>query len=327
MKNCPVCNHQFEDSYTHCPKCGADYIEASINSIATGAAVSLAESGESVESVATESNDFNSDEVILQTIESELAVLDNLIPPTLKESFARMATVVWGVSTLCTAAVAMVLAAPILYIVAAVVAVLFVYATMRRNKSLSKGESDVAVLARIFEEDMSRMKSSFVERESVSKRLEEVRNRIGEAKAYIDKAHKANRGRIMLIIGIVALLFVAGVGALAYAQHQAKQAEAAYEAQPEWIKLREAYLSSEYNDEHTGGDARGVVIETMLEAGVVAEAEAFFFEEAMGKVGDYECALLIAKYYDKAGDKARAEAFVGKLSLRYGSDNTKIRNR
>lgn len=320
MKNCPICNHQFDDNLNLCPACGADYIEASISSIAGGATQS-----DAAPSQAPVADSFDGDEVLLQTIESELAVLDNLVPPTLTQTFARMASVVWGVATICVSVAAVVLVAPILYIVAAVVAALFFYSMLRRNKSLSKGEADVAVLARIFEDDMSRMKSSFVERESVGQRIDMVRGRIAEAREVIAKSHKSNRGRIAIFIAVASLLFVVGVGALAVAQHKLRAAEAAYEAQPEWVKLRDAYHGSEYDDEHIGGEARSVIIATMLDAGEVAEAEKFFFEEAMGAVGDYECAQLIVKHYDRNAQRAAADEFISKLELRYGSDNQKIR--
>ena len=318
MKRCPNCDERYDDNLTVCPACGSDYIEASINSIAAPAV----ETSEGAE----EAPAFNGDEVTLQALEGEMSQLDNIIPPTLRQTFARMAHKVWAGGMAFLVVASLLIAAPILYIATTGIAVLFVLALLRKGKQMSKSETDVAVLSRIFEDDMSRMKSSFVESEAASQRIANIRQRIESSREAIAQAHKANRRRIAVFIAAGAVLLVAGVGVLGYAKYNAVKAAAEYEAQPEWVKLRDAYLESEYNDEHAGGEARPVVVETMLKAGAVTEAETFFFEHCMGMVGDYDCAVCIVKHYNGVGDAEAKRAFVGKLSLRYASDNQKIKS-
>ncbi|MBO5882355.1 MAG: hypothetical protein J6Q21_03830 [Alistipes sp.] len=317
MKKCPKCDERYDDNLAVCPACGSDYIEASIDSIA--APMAEAAEGE-------EASTFDSDEVTLQALEGEMFQLENLITPSMRQTFARMAHKVWAGAMIFMVVASLLIAAPILYIATTGIAVLFVLALLRKGKTMTKSETDVAVLSRIFEDDMSRMKSTFVEGEAVNKRIAKIRQRIDDSREAIDKAHKANRRRIAVFIAAGAVLLVAGVGVLGYAKYNAEKAAAEYEALPEWVKLRDAYLESEYNDEFAGGEARPVVVETMLEAGVVAEAEEFFFEHCMGMVGDYDCAVHIVKYYNSVGDKEAKSAFVGKLSLRYASDNQKIKS-
>ena len=324
MKICPHCNAEYSTDLEVCPSCGTNYIEATINAISDNTATSIAENSH-------EGAEFDGDEVLLQTIEGELSVLDAITPPRFGETFAQMAMVVWGAAALVTTAVAVLLAAPILYMVATIFIVLLFYKLMRRRKAMCKSEADVAIISRIFNEDLSRMKESFLQREDIVQRIGEVRSRLNEAEAIISEAHQRNRRKIFIVIAVVASLFAVGVGVLAFAQYKVRKAEAAeiaaFEAIPEWQKVRDGYFGSKYDDEYTGNQARYVVIATMLEAGATAEAEEFFFAESMGKVGDYDCALLIAKHYDSKGDSEAAEKFVGKLKLRYDSDNTKIRTR
>lgn len=317
MKRCPKCDHRYDDNLTACPSCGADYIEASISSIAGG--------GESDSEQPAPSLD--SDDVLLQAIESELAALNNIVPPTLKESFARMASVVWGAATAVTLIAAILLAAPIFYIVAAILLALFILAVIRRNGGLSRGEADVKVISRIYNEDVARMKPSFKERGDVEERLTNIKGRIEASERSIEAAHAKNRKVIVAIAAVVGLLFIGGVVTLAVMKAGANKAEAEYAAQPEWIIVRNAYLESEYNDEHRGAEARKVVVMTMLDADMIVEAEKFFMEHCMGTVGDYDCAREIVNYYDTRGSRDLADMFIDGIELRYPSDNQKIRAR
>ena len=84
-------------------------------------------------------------------------------------------------------------------------------------------------------------------------------------------AHVRNRKKVMLIAAVVLALCCVGVGALAVRNHAARRAEAAYAAQPEWIKLRDAYLASAGDDRNGDKDLRLSVVHAMLDAGVVEE--------------------------------------------------------
>ena len=57
-----------------------------------------------------------------------------------------------------------------------------------------------------------------------------------------------------------------------------------------------------------------------------AAAEDFFFAHCQGKVGDADCAMLIAGHYKAKKDAVALDAFVGKVSLRYDSDTQKVKS-
>ena len=64
----------------------------------------------------------------------------------------------------------------------------------------------------------------------------------------------------------------------------------------------------------------------MLADGQGAAAEDFFFAHCQGKVGDADCAMLIAGHYKAKKDAVALDAFVGKVSLRYDSDTQKVKS-
>ena len=55
-------------------------------------------------------------------------------------------------------------------------------------------------------------------------------------------------------------------------------------------------------------------------------AEDFFFAHCQGKVGDADCAMLIAGHYKAKKDAVALDAFAGKVSLRYDSDTQKVKS-
>lgn len=130
----------------------------------------------------------------------------------------------------------------------------------------------------------------------------------------------------MLIAAVVLALCSAGVGALAVRNHAARRAEAAYAAQPEWIKLRDGYLASAGDDGDGGKDLRLKVVHAMLAAGESAAAEEFFFAHSQGRMGDVDCALLIARHYKTHNDAEGLGAFTDRVKLRYDSDTRKVKS-
>ena len=80
------------------------------------------------------------------------------------------------------------------------------------------------------------------------------------------------------------------------------------------------------DDEYAGKDLRIAVVRAMLADGQGAAAEDFFFAHCQGKVGDADCAMLIAGHYKAKKDAVALDAFVGKVSLRYDSDTQKVKS-
>ena len=108
--------------------------------------------------------------------------------------------------------------------------------------------------------------------------------------------------------------------------HAAREAQAAYAAKPEWVRLRDSYADAAGDDEYAGKDLRIAVVRARLADGQGAAAEDFFFAHCQGKVGDADCAMLIAGHYKAKKDAVALDAFAGKVSLRYDSDTQKVKS-
>lgn len=92
------------------------------------------------------------------------------------------------------------------------------------------------------------------------------------------------------------------------------------------MRLRDSYADAAGDDEYAGKDLRIAVVRAMLADGQGAAAEDFFFAHCQGKVGDADCAMLIAGHYKAKKDAVALDAFVGKVSLRYDSDTQKVKS-
>ena len=139
-------------------------------------------------------------------------------------------------------------------------------------------------------------------------------------------ANPQTRRKVTVIAAVVLICCAAGAGALAVRNHAARKAQAAYAAQPEWVRLRDSYADAAGDDEYAGKDLRIAVVRAMLADGQGAAAEDFFFAHCQGKVGDADCAMLIAGHYKAKKDAVALDAFVGKVSLRYDSDTQKVKS-
>ncbi|MBO5893866.1 MAG: hypothetical protein J6Q31_06380 [Alistipes sp.] len=93
-----------------------------------------------------------------------------------------------------------------------------------------------------------------------------------------------------------------------------------------WQEQLESFKNGEVvNDEHDAS-LRTEVLELVLAADEIAEAEKFFIDYCMGLVGDMDCATKIVRYYQKQDNIAAAQEFISKCKLRYQSDIKKLEN-
>ena len=285
-----------EDSQHLCPDCGADYVEAVVNDIASGAGADS--------------------RLMLASLEEGLAGLDAVPLPALGDTARKM------LPALCAAALVFCLlagvatGANIFYLLAAVALVPLVVSLLARMQGklrLSAGEVVVRAAARVFAEDAASVRERFAGDAEVLARLDA-------------SAHAQNRRKVTVIAAVVLICCSAGAGALAVRNHAAREAQAAYAAQPEWVRLRDSYADAAGDDEYAGKDLRIAVVRAMLADGQGAAAEDFFFAHCQGKVGDADCAMLIAGHYKAKKDAVALDAFAGKVSLRYDSDTQKVKS-
>ena len=292
-----------EDSQHLCPDCGANYVEAVVDDIASGAGADS--------------------RLMLASLEEGLAGLDAVPLPALGDTARKM------LPALCAAALVFCLlagvatGANIFYLLAAVALVplaVSLLARMQGKLRLSAGEVVVRAAARVFAEDAASVRERFAGDAEVLARLDAMQL------ARQASAHAQNRRKVTVIAAVVLICCSAGAGALAVRNHAARKAQAAYAAQPEWVRLRDSYADAAGDDEYAGKDLRIAVVRAMLADGQGAAAEDFFFAHCQGKVGDADCAMLIAGHYKAKKDAVALDAFVGKVSLRYDSDTQKVKS-
>lgn len=308
MKTCPECGAQLSDKQEVCPSCGTDYLEATIASITGDAGT-------------TESDTVL---MILNGMEDSLRVLDSVAKPKMGDTLRRIAIPVWGIA-LSTCILAGVLCkALFFYLLAIIPAILLIKALIKRQ-NMTQGERVAMATAKVFAEDAARVRAEYAGSDQVIARLDAMQQRVDDTLASLDRVHRSNKRTIVAILVVVLLLFGVGVGALAIRNHNARKAEAEYEALPQWVKSRDSYIMSDQNDEYGDNSLRMNVLSLMLAADEFAAAEGFFFDYCMGRVGDADCALLIVERYRNDGDKDSLNIFIDRLKLRYDSDTAKLR--
>ena len=255
-----------EDSQHLCPDCGADYVEAVVNDIASGAGADS--------------------RLMLASLEEGLAGLDAVPLPALGDTARKM------LPALCAAALVFCLlagvatGANIFYLLAAVALVplaVSLLARMQGKLRLSAGEVVVRAAARVFAEDAASVLERFAGDAEVLARLDAMQLRLDDALARQASAHAQNRRKVTVIAAVVLICCSAGAGALAVRNHAARKAQAAYAAQPEWVRLRDSYADAAGDDEYAGKDLRIAVVRAMLADGQGAAAEE---PEAAPLVGD-----------------------------------------
>lgn len=255
-----------EDSQHLCPDCGADYVEAVVNDIASGAGADS--------------------RLMLASLEEGLAGLDAVPLPALGDTARKM------LPALCAAALVFCLlagvatGANIFYLLAAVALVplaVSLLARMQGKLRLSAGEVVVRAAAQVFAEDAASVRERFAGDAEVLARLDAMQLRLDDALARQASAHAQNRRKVTVIAAVVLICCSAGAGALAVRNHAARKAQAAYAAQPEWVRLRDSYADAAGDDEYAGKDLRIAVVRAMLADGQGAAAEE---PEAAPLVGD-----------------------------------------
>lgn len=307
MKTCPVCFVQMPDQARTCPVCGADYAAAVVEDITGG-----------VDSDAS---------LMLATMDEGLTRVDNAPLPAMDDTLRRYLPLLCAILLVFFAVSGFVARANIFYILAAVVAVALVWSLIaRRKKPLGPGEVLIHAAARVFDEDAAGMRERFEGQEEVTDALEGMRKRLDDALALQAATHARNSRILFIVLGVVLVLGAAGVGTLAVHNNAVRKDAAEYAAQPEWFKLRDAYLNAGAMDEATAADMRLQVVQAMVDAGESTPAEEFFFARSQGQIGDVDCATAVARYYRAQNDTAAFDAFTGKLKLRYDSDTRKVKN-
>ena len=306
-----------EDSQHLCPDCGANYVEAVVDDIASGAGADS--------------------RLMLASLEEGLAGLDAVPLPALGDTARKM------LPALCAAALVFCLlagvatGANIFYLLAAVALVplaVSLLARMQGKLRLSAGEVVVRAAARVFAEDAASVRERFAGDAEVLARLDAMQLRLGDAPcppgAYSSAGvgacakppqgdgHCSRRADLLLCgcrgVGRAKPCGPQGPGRLCGA---ARVGQVARQLRRRGRGRR--ICGQRPADPRRAGHARPPAL-------LGAAAEDFFFAHCQGKVGDADCAMLIAGHYKAKKDAVALDAFVGKVSLRYDSDTQKVKS-
>ena len=320
MKHCPKCGATLSDQQNICPSCGGDYLMLSIQGIAGDTTVLTIEQPTPAQN--------SESPMLLDYMENSIDTVASLGLPTLRDSFKKMSNGVYNIASVVQLLSGIATENVIFFVLAGLLIGTSVFTSLRKVKKQVQGGKSAAILTattNVFEENAKSILLKHKDNEAITKRLEAVQGRLAEIKAVHEKKDKDNRRLIWIITAVCTLVFLAGVSVLAVKNYKTRKAEMEYAQLPNWVKVRNNFINSEYNHEYGDNTARLYVLTEILNAKVESEAEQFFFDYCMGNVGDFDCAKLIIEHYRKANNAAAVEAFVGKLNLRYESDTQKAK--
>ena len=320
MKHCPKCGATLSDQQNICPSCGGDYLMLSIQGIAGDTTVLTIEQPTPAQN--------SESPMLLDYMENSIDTVASLGLPTLRDSFKKMSNGVYNIASVVQLLSGIATENVIFFVLAGLLIGTSVFTSLRKVKKQVQGGKSAAILTattNVFEENAKSILLKHKDNEAITKRLEAVQGRLAEIKAVHEKKDKDNRRLIWIITAVCTLVFLAGVSVLAVNNYKTRKAEMEYAQLPNWVKVRNNFINSEYNHEYGDNTARLYVLTEILNAKVESEAEQFFFDYCMGNVGDFDCAKLIIEHYRKANNAAAVEAFVGKLNLRYESDTQKAK--
>lgn len=321
MKSCPKCGANLSDNQNICPQCGGDYVQLSIEGITGKRESNVTTNADSP------ANDANAP-MLLEYMENNIESATSLTPPSLRESFNQVADKVNGIAGILQIVAGIMTDGAVFYVLGAAftgISALASWRVRKRSTVIGKNAAILTATSNVFEQNTKSILDKHSDDPAIVERINTLQTRLAEVKKKHEEKHRANTKSIWIITAICAAIFAVGVGTLTVKTYKVRKAEAEYAAQPTWVKVRDAYITSEYNDEYGDNSARIYVLTEMLNAGQMAAAESFFFDYCMGNVGDYDCAELIIKRYRADNDKASLEVFVERLDLRYDSDTQKAK--
>ncbi len=251
-------------------------------------------------------------------LDATLYNIKSLPQPSFGRSMGQFAVYVLPLLTLCLLFAAVISEAGIFWLAAILFALLsIVVIVMKMLGRIGNSRADkLFAQYKIEAEQLSSLaRRDFGRSSEITKLVGDIAERI-EA---VENARKSASRRNLIVWSVITLVVV-----LLAAQGLRSVSSAVEEAdQVSWREHVEVYR-------RTGGDdydstTRTTLIGEILAAGEVAEAERFFRDCCMGRMGDYDCAAAIVGYYQRTGAAEAARTFVKGADLRYSSDETKLK--
>lgn len=299
MKRCPRCNEMLPLLSKVCPVCGA---------------VVESENSPSAEEMA------NSLELILHDIKD--------IPvPGFVAGMSRISVFIVPIISIFLLIIAWISSAGLFWILFFLSLIWSVWVIVKRFKGTFKAdiaERDFKKLKNNYEM-MSRIaKRDFGENKEVKKLLADISTQISEVEERWNREIRKNVFIWIAILAVIIILSTTGTCSVSSIVEENTSSEAS--VQCNWQDMVNEYLSSSENEQNNP-ELRLSIVNEIVNAGEVAEAEKFFLNNLMGNIGDMECAKAIVMAYISDGNKGDAKTFVKKCtSMRYKSDIQKLEN-
>ena len=299
MKRCPRCNEMLPLLSKVCPVCGA-----------------VVESEDSL----TAEDMANSLEYILHDIK-EIPV------PGFVAGMSRLSVFIVPIISIFLLIIAWISSAGLFWILFVLSLIWSVWVIVKKFKGTFKAdmaERDFKKLKNDYEMTARIAKRDFGENKEVKKLLAEISTQISDVEESWNREIRKNVFIWIAILAVIIILSTTGTCSVSSIVKENTVSEVVDKS--DWKENVKAYLSAS-EQEQDNPEYRLTIVNEIITAGQTAEAEKFFLDNLMGKIGDMECAKVIVMAYVNNGDKDNAKTFVKKCTaMRYKSDIQKLEN-
>lgn len=299
MKRCPRCNEMLPLLSKVCPVCGA-----------------VVESEDSL----TAEDMANSLEYILHDIK-EIPV------PGFVAGMSRLSVFIVPIISIFLLIIAWISSAGLFWILFVLSLIWSVWVIVKKFKGTFKAdmaERDFKKLKNDYEMTARIAKRDFGENKEVKKLLADISTQISDVEESWNREIRKNVFIWIAILAVIIILSTTGTCSVSSIVKENTVSEVVDKS--DWKENVKAYLSVS-EQEQDNPEYRLTIVNEIITAGQTAEAEKFFLDNLMGKIGDMECAKAIAMAYVNNGDKDNAKTFVKKCTaMRYKSDIQKLEN-
>lgn len=299
MKRCPRCNEMLPLLSKVCPVCGA-----------------VVESEDSL----TAEDMANSLEYILHDIK-EIPV------PGFVAGMSRLSVFIVPIISIFLLIIAWISSAGLFWILFVLSLIWSVWVIVKKFKGTFKAdmaERDFKKLKNDYEMTARIAKRDFGENKEVKKLLADISTQISDVEESWNREIRKNVFIWIAILAVIIILSTTGTCSVSSIVKENTVSEVVDKS--DWKENVKAYLSAS-EQEQDNPEYRLTIVNEIITAGQTAEAEKFFLDNLMGKIGDMECAKAIAMAYVNNGDKDNAKTFVKKCTaMRYKSDIQKLEN-
>ncbi|MBO7189727.1 MAG: hypothetical protein J6V55_03990 [Alistipes sp.] len=289
---CPVCKEEMPLLSRVCPVCG--------------------------HTIDGDENHASASEAVTE-LESILFDIKALAEPTFSKSMGQLSVFMIPILTVIVFVMYVISSAGLFLILALLLAVWSVFLIVRKVKGSlgnSAADAELAELRNQYEYAARSLKRDYGKNREVANLLSEINEQIDS----IVSRRKAMRTKNLMVWAaiFVVIILLASMGSVGV-KHRVDENLATT-----WQEELDAYKYGEQGDEYDG-ELRCEIIDLVLAADEIAEAEAFFADYCAGLVGDLECATKIVRYHLTHDNKAGAETFINGCTLRYSSDINKLK--